>query len=247
MKAMIFAAGLGTRLRPLTLSRPKALIEIKGIPLLEIVIKKLKKAGFDQIIINVHHLAEQIEEFLKVKDNFQVQIEVSDERQQLLDTGGGLKKASWFLKNQQPFLVYNVDILSDIDLNAIYQFHLKNKPLATLAVRQRPGSRFLLMNDQGLLCGWRNINTGEEIIARPASEPFQQIAFSGIHVIDPALFDLVTEDGAFSITNTYLRLTKNHRIMGYLHQDSYWNDLGKHTNLENAEAYFSENDIKKVM
>ena len=133
MKAMIYAAGLGTRLKPLTDSKPKALIEIHGIPLIEIVLNKLIRAGYDEIIINVHHHAEQVIDFIKQHDNFGIRIEFSDERGLLLETGGGLKKASWFFNDLKPFLVHNVDVLSDIDLKDMYDCHVKNDALATLA------------------------------------------------------------------------------------------------------------------
>ena len=246
MKAMIFAAGLGTRLKHLTRERPKALVDINGTPLLEIVIKKLKKAGFDEIIINVHHFADQIIHFLTRNKNFGVHIEISDEREQLLDTGGGLKKASWFLKDDMPFLVHNVDIISDIDLNELYHFHLKRNPLATLAVMSRAGSRFLLMNEDNILCGWCNDKTQKKIIARPDEPVLRKIAFSGIHVINPEIYDYITEQGVFSITNVYLRLASQYDIIGFEHPDAYWMDLGKPENLRQAEQDMPA-EIKKFI
>ena len=247
MKAMIFAAGLGTRLKHLTSDRPKALVEINGIPLLELVIKKLKNAGFDNLIINVHHYADQIIHFLAVNNNFGAHIEISDERDQLLDTGGGLKKASWFLKGEKPFLVHNVDIISDINLNELYQYHLKKKPLATLAVKERHGSRFLLMNREDMICGWRNDKTSKEIIVKPKEINLRKIAFSGIHVIDPDIFNYINEQGSFSITNVYLRLASNYPIIGYEHPDSYWMDLGKPENLQEAERYLNDTGTEKFI
>ncbi len=226
MKAMIFAAGLGTRLRPITNDRPKALAEINGHALLEIAIKRLKIHGFDEIIINVHHYADMVENFLQSHHNFGADITISDERDQLLDTGGGLKKASWFFDKKEPFLLYNVDIITDVDLTAFYEFHKKNNALATLLVRHREGSRFLLMTPDKRLYGWENIATGEKILTCSSGPELERIAFSGLHVIDPLLFDLMTENGVFSIVQTYLRLAKDHVIMGYVDDASYWTDVG---------------------
>ena len=158
MKAMIFAAGLGTRLKPLTDSTPKALLPINGKPMLEHVILKLKDAGFHQIAINVHHLGDQIINFLAANNNFGIQIHISDERDYLLDTGGGIKHAAAFLQGNEPFLIHNVDILSDIDLRALYNHHIETNPLATLLVSKRNTSRYLLFNKENKLCGWRNRN-----------------------------------------------------------------------------------------
>ncbi len=244
MKAMIFAAGLGTRLRPITNDRPKALAEINDVTLLEIAVKRLKIHGFEEIIINVHHYADMVEDYLKSHDNFGANITISDERAQLLDTGGGLKKASWFFNKNEPFLLYNVDIITDVDLTAFYEFHKKNKALATLLVRHRPGNRFLLMAPGNRLCGWENTATGEKIIACPIDSEFERIAFSGLHVIDPLLFDLMTENGVFSIVQTYLRLARDHMILGYVDDSSYWMDAGTPQKLKKAG---SEIDLQKLL
>ena len=234
MKAMVFAAGLGTRLQPLTNDKPKALVEINSIPLLEIVLKKIIKSGFDEIIINVHHFAEQIISFLKEKNNFGVDIFVSDESEQLLDTGGGLKKASWFFDDGKAFLVYNVDVLSDIDLMDFYNFHIQSDSLATLAVRNRETSRYLLFNKDNILCGWKNIKTGEVKLARPEEKNVSPIAFSGIQIIDPRIFDFINQEGKFSIINSYLELAKIHKISAYNHDETIWMDLGRKENLIEA-------------
>lgn len=234
MKAMIFAAGIGSRLKPYTLQKPKALVEVGGRPLLEWIIEKIINAGIEDIIINIHHFGEQIVEFLQEKKNFGITIEISDERELLLDTGGGLKKAQWFLNQEEPFLLHNVDILSTINLQRLIAFHQQHRPLATLAVKERPGSRFLLVNEHGQLCGWENLKTGERVLARPA-EKLNQTAFSGIHVVEPQIFDLIAEDGVFSITNLYLRLAAEHDLLAYGHSDDYWNDLGKPETLLQAE------------
>ena len=237
MKAMIFAAGLGTRLQPFTNNKPKALVEVNGHTLLETAIKKIIHAGINEIIINVHHFAQQIIDFVNVNDNFGIDIHFSDETQQLLDTGGGLKKAAWFLKGGEPFLVYNVDILSDIDVRHLINYHKENKVLVTLAVRDRKTSRYLLFDKDFILCGWQNVKTGEKKIARdkPGLIPF---AFSGIHIIEPAIFNLMPEPGRFSIIDVYLKLAKEYRILGYDHSLTQWLDLGRIENLKEAEGLF---------
>lgn len=238
MKAMIFAAGLGTRLQPITLEKPKALVQIHDKTLLEIVIRKIINAGISQIIINVHHFAQHVIDFVKEQNNFGIDICFSDETSQLLDTGGGLKKASWFLDDNDPFLVYNVDILSDIDLIDLFHFHKKNNALASLAVKKRDTSRYLLFDEDFRLCAWENVKTGEKKIARnqPDLIPF---AFSGIHVIEPSIFKYIIETGRFSIIDVYLKLAKDHKIIGYNHSHSQWIDLGRKENLKEAEKIFA--------
>lgn len=231
---MIFAAGIGSRLKPYTLHQPKALVEVGGKPLLQWTIEKLKNAGIDSITINIHHFGGQIIDFLEENKNFGVEINISDERDLLLDTGGGLKKAGHFLAGEEPFLLHNVDILSTIDLQQLLHFHQENKPLATLAVKERTGSRFLLVNSKNELCGWENINTGETIMARKGGS-FRRTAFSGIHIVSPEIFNLIEEEGVFSITQLYLRLAGENILLGYDHSSDYWNDLGKPKNLLKAE------------
>ena len=244
MKAMIFAAGLGTRLRPITNDRPKAMAEIHGTPLLEIIVRRLKNYGFDEIIINVHHFAEMIIDFLASKNNFGIDIQISDERGELLDTGGGLKKASWFFDDNKPFLVHNVDTITNIDLLDYYNYHIKAKALATLLVRHRPGSRFFLFNEEKQLCGWENVVTGEKILAKSEDPKLDQIAFSCLHVIDPSIFNLIGKEGCFSIIDTYLKLAKTHKIQGYLDDESYWLDVGTPEKLKRGE---NEIDIEKLV
>lgn len=240
MKAMIYAAGLGTRLKPLTDTKPKALVEIHNTPLLEIAIRKLIKFGFDEIIINIHHHAEQIKDFIKKNNSFGIRIEFSDESGLLLDTGGGLKKAFWFFDDFKPFLVYNVDILTDLDLKRIYNFHISKDTLVTLAVRKRTTSRYLLFDDNAQLCGWENTKLNiKKIIAIKATE-LNPFAFSGIHVINPSLFMLMTEEGYFSIIDVYLRLARKQRILAYNHDNTFWMDLGRKENLEEAEKLTDE-------
>ena len=234
MKAMIFAAGLGTRLQPLTNNKPKALVEVNGKTLLETAINKIIRAGINEVIINVHHFAQQVIDFVKEKNSFGIEIRFSDESAQLLDTGGGLKKASWFLKGGEPFLVYNVDILSDIDLRHLINFHKENKVLVTLAVRDRKTSRYLLFDKEITLCGWQNVKTSEMKISRD-KQGLMPYAFSGIHIIEPAIFNLMTESGRFSIIDVYLKLAKECRILGYDHSETQWLDLGRIENLKEAE------------
>jgi NDP-sugar pyrophosphorylase family protein len=239
MKAMIFAAGMGTRLRPYTNTKPKALVEVGGIPMLELILKKIIRSGFNDIIINVYHFADQITEFLKKNHNFGASITISDESEFLLDTGGGLLKARNFFDDGKPFLVHNIDILSNIDLNQLYQFHIRNKALVTLAVKDRKTSRSLLINSNNELCGWKNYQTGQTILSRGQLEELSPIAFSCVHIINPEIFPLFTETGKFSIIDTYLRLAKEKRIMTYHHDNDFWYDMGRTELIKNAEPYIN--------
>lgn len=236
MKAMILAAGLGTRLRPLTNFRPKALVEVNQMPLLEIAIRRLKYFGFEEIIINVHHFAEQIIQFLEKNNHFDIRIEISDERNQLLETGGGLKKAAHFFDDGKPFLLSNTDILSDIDLRAFYQQHIDSKAMATLAVRRRDTSRYLIFNERQNLHGWVNTKTGKMIASRHNSKQLQLMAFSGFHVINPEIFKLMPSDTTFSIIDTYLDASAQHDIIAYPHDGDFWLDVGKTNALKEAEG-----------
>jgi MurNAc alpha-1-phosphate uridylyltransferase len=244
-KAMIFAAGLGTRLRPLTNDRPKALVEVNEKTLLQHAIEHLNNFGITTIIVNIHHFGKRILEVLEANQNFGCNIIISDERDALLETGGGLKKAAPLLQGGAPFVVYNVDVLSNINLDKMLDYHNKNGALATLATRNRKTSRYLLFNEQEELCGWKNINTKEIKSVREAQST-HNYAFSGIHIIDPKLLNLITEKGKFSITNTYLDLAKEHKIMAYLHDEDYWFDVGKHEQLNKAELFLANlnNDVK---
>jgi NDP-sugar pyrophosphorylase family protein len=248
MKAMILAAGLGTRLRPLTENRPKALVEIAGRTLLQITLSRLRSFGVREVIINVHHFADMIVDYLKAHDNFGLRIEVSRE-DVLLDTGGGLKKASWFFLEDSsrsasssgdssrldvPFLLHNVDVISTIDLLRMVQFHIENRALATLAVQTRETSRYLLFDEHLQLCGRRVGRDHEPEIVRP-SPHLQPLAFSGIHVISPRLLPMLTEEGVFSIIPAYLRLAaQSENILAFRADDYYWRDLGKPADLTQA-------------
>jgi len=240
MKAMIFAAGLGSRLKPLTDNTPKALVPIGGKPMLEHVILKLKKAGFDQIIINIHHLGEQILDFLAANNDFGVQIHISDERDYLLDTGGGIKKVKNFFTGKEPFLVHNVDIMSNIDLCQLYNSHLETNPLATLLVSKRNTSRYLLFNKENRLYGWRNHETGEVKSYYPDFDPkmYNEYAFGGIHVISPQIFEWMDEwTGKFSIINFYLAICAKADIQAYPADNLQLIDIGKPENIERAEEF----------
>jgi NDP-sugar pyrophosphorylase family protein len=234
MKAMILAAGLGTRLRPLTDNRPKALVEVAGHTLLEIAIARLREYGVREVIVNVHHFAGMMVEYLRAHNNFGMRIEVSQE-DVLLDTGGGLKKAAWFFLEDgpfaAPFILHNVDVISGIDLGRMLDSHKQNGALATLAVQQRETSRYLLFDDQMQLCGRRFIKERKTEQVRPAWQ-LQSLAFTGIHVISPSLLQMMTEDGPFSIIESYLRLAGlGEQIMAYRADGDYWQDLGKAENV----------------
>lgn len=237
MKAMIFAAGLGTRLQPYTLEKPKALVEINGVTLLELAIQKLAKHGFNDIIVNVHAFGDQIIDFVS-SWSFDAKITISDERSLLLDTGGGLAHALPFFDDGQPFLVYNVDIITTVDLGAFYQKHMEERPLASLMVRKRNTSRYLLFDHEMSLAGWRNSSTGEEIWVNDVKADVEAYAFSGIHVVEPRIAKYITvADIPFPIIPFYLETAKHERMKGVLDADSVWFDVGKEAQLKEAEAY----------
>ncbi len=240
MNAMIFAAGLGTRLKPLTDNTPKALLTVNGKPMLEHIILKLKAAGFNQIVINIHHFGEQIIDFLEANDNFGLQIHISDERDYLLDTGGGIKKAAHFFQRDKPILVHNVDIASNVNLQDLYNAHLAAKPLATLLVSQRETSRYLLFNKDNKLCGWRNRETGEVKSYYPQFDPrqYKEFAFGGVHVLSPQIFEWMEEwTGKFPIINFYLSICAKAKIQAYPAENLELIDIGKPEAIEKAEAW----------
>lgn len=234
MKAMVLAAGLGTRLRPLTSERPKALVEINGRTLLQITLNRLRESGVTEVIINAHHFADQITEYLEAHKTFGLHVEVSRE-EELLDTGGGLKKAAhFFAGTDEPFLLHNVDVVSTIDLRKMMDFHIQRGALATLALRERKTSRYLLFDEEMLLCGRRNGEHGESEIARPARST-QALAFSGIHIVSPRLFTIMKSEGAFSIIAAYLEAAaQGEKIVGFLTDEYYWRDLGTAEHLKSA-------------
>jgi NDP-sugar pyrophosphorylase family protein len=239
---MVLAAGLGTRLRPLTEDRPKALVTIGSRTLLDLALARLRAAGVSEVIVNVHHFAELVIAYLKEHKNFGMRIEISRE-QPLLDTGGGVKKAAWFFLEQgadEPFLVHNVDVLSSIDLSAMVRFHLEHGALATLAVQERKTSRPLLFDAGHQLCGRGAYRSGPPDLVRPATDPIS-LAFAGIHVLSPRIFSLLREEGAFPIVPAYLRLAaEGEPILGYREDAAYWRDLGRLESLRDAKHDMAE-------
>ena len=237
---MIFAAGMGTRLKPLTDTMPKALVPVGGKPLLQHVIEKLSKNGFDEIIINIHHFAEQIIDFIASENHFNIRIEFSDEREKLLDTGGGIRKASRFFDDGKPFLVHNVDILSNIDLTELYNTHIRGNSLATLVCSNRQTSRYLLFDMEHHLKGWINEKTG--VIKSPVAllqpEYFQKLAFSGIHILHPSIFCYMQDfPDRFPIIDFYLSLCDSEKITCFTPKELKMIDVGKLNSLEEAERF----------
>ncbi len=257
MKAMVLAAGLGTRLHPLTADRPKALVTVAGRTLLEIALRRLRGFGVREVIVNTHHFPGMIAEYLAAHQNFGMKIELSRE-EVLLDTGGGLKKAAWFFlegdeKSDEPFIVHNVDVLSTIDLGRMARFHLEHAALATLAVQQRETPRALLFDEAGRLCGRRtgpaagvedaNAENLQLEMVRPEATG-QALGFSGIHVISPRLFAKMHEEGAFSIISAYLRLAaQGEKILGFRADEYAWRDLGRREDLAEAERAFASGGL----
>lgn len=233
---MILAAGLGTRLYPLTQDKPKALVEIAGKTLLQRVIEKVSHAGYNKLVINIHHFGSQIIEFLEKNNYFDLAITISDERRQLLDTGGGILKAAPWLDGDEPFLVYNVDVLSNIDLQLFREYHIERGGMATLAVRDRKTNRYLAFDESMQLTGWRNVKTGDQI-GSLNMQNHNLLAFSGIQLIEPAIFKLITETDSFPLIPLFLRLATYHRIIGYHDNSSLWMDLGKPDQIREAEKF----------
>ena len=244
MKAMVLAAGLGTRLRPLTDDRPKALVEVCGRSLLEITLTRLRDFGIHDVIINVHHYPDMVIDRVKAAGNFGMNIEFSRE-DVLLDTGGGLKKAAWFLgdNSDKPFILHNVDVISTIDLQRMVEAHKESGALATLAVQERKSSRYLMFNDRLQLCGRRLVKEEKTEIVCP-SQALTELAFAGIHVISPRIFPRLTEDGVFSIIPAYLRLAaQGEKIQAFRADEYYWRDLGKPGNIRQAEEDVRANNV----
>lgn len=232
MKAMILAAGYGTRLQPLTDEKPKALIEVNGVPLLELVIKKLIASGVTEMIINTHHLSDQIAAFLKSKNNFGIRIELSYETD-ILGTGGGLKQASHFFIDDQPFFLHNVDILSTIALKQMYHHHLEHEALVTLALQNRQTNRYFIVDDRNFICGHDDQDNKRTRLKRTPIGNSHLLAFCGIHVISPQIFEFIESNGRFSIVDVYLKLIERGLpIIGYPADQFYWKDIGKLETLE---------------
>ncbi len=237
MKAMLFAAGLGTRLKPFTNNAPKALAMVGNKTLLEHNINYLQKSGINDVIINVHHFAEMIEDTVAKNNGFGSNITVSDEREEVLETGGGMKKASWFFNADEPFVVMNVDVLTNLDLSKLIEAHSKVDSLATLAVMRRDSSRQLLFDYEMTLCGWQNNATHEQKSAR-SLENTAPFAFSGIQVVSPAIWNDAPFNGKFSLIDLYLHVAKQHVVKGFDHTGDTFIDVGKPESIVKAELLF---------
>lgn len=240
MKAVIFAAGLGTRLYPYTKTRPKALVEVGGKTMLEHTIDRFISIGITEFIVNVHAFAPLMKEWIKcyIDTHPEVSIDVSDESNMLLETGGGLKNMKPLI-GSEPFFVHNVDILSCVDLEKMRKFASGFESLAVLAVCRRKSDRYLLFNSEGLLCGWENVLTGKKKISREGEKYLRRFCFTGIHVIDPGIFPLIKEEGRFSITDVYLRLSADYPIRMFDISSSLWMDIGTPEKLIAANKQFS--------
>ena len=239
MKAFLLAAGLGTRLKPFTDHHPKALAKVKGKTLLEMNIRNLQRFGVFDIIVNVHHFGAQIIEFIKKEDGFGSRIEISDEQNEVLETGGCLKKATPLLEQEKTFLVMNVDVLSNFNLDKMLKQHYATKPIATLAVQKRTSSRYFLFNKKDQLCGWQNIKTGVQKIPVQIENPeknFRQLAFSGIQLLDQEILKKIKLEGKFSLVDLYLALCASENIMAWNHSNDIWLDVGTPQSLKQAET-----------
>ena len=235
-KALIFAAGKGTRLKPFTDNHPKALAVVNNVPLLERNIKFLQNYGINDFVINVHHFGEQIIEFLQEKENFGAKIEISDEKNELLETGGGLIFAKKYLQNEENFLIMNADILTDLNITEFVKFHLSHQNVATLAVSDRVSSRKLMFNEDMILKGWVNKTTGETKLSE-FNKNFKELAFSGIHCVNSSIFDKIKRTGKFSIMEEYLDLMFENHIQGFQHNAKLI-DVGRPESVVEAEKYF---------
>jgi len=240
MKAIILAAGLGSRLKKLTQDKPKALIEVNGITMLESVIMKLKNQGITEFLINIHYLGQNIIDFLSNNNNFGVNITISDERQKLLDTGGAILKARHFISGNEPVLVHNVDIISDVNFNELLNNHNDSNCVATLCVRKRDSGRGLLFNNRMHLVGWTNIEKHEFRWVNKKHINYDTFAFSGIYMIAPEFADLITQTGKFSIIDTWLEIAKKNTISGYVDTSIVWHDLGTVEKINIAENKIGE-------
>lgn len=240
MKAMILAAGLGTRLKPWTDYHPKALALVNGKSLLERNIRYLQQAGIDDVLVNVHHFAEQIIEAIELNQGWGSRVSISDETNEVLETGGGLKKAAWYFAGEKDLVLMNADILTQLDLSAMIKAHQQQQALATLAISKRESSRYFLFNEEGYLKGWRNVKLGEERPAHISTEypNLTPMAFSGIHVISTRIFNLMKQEGKFSMVDVYLSLCQQHNIQGFDHTGIPLIDVGKPESIAIAEQLF---------
>jgi MurNAc alpha-1-phosphate uridylyltransferase len=237
MKAMIFAAGLGTRFKPWTDKHPKALALVNGKSLLQRNVQWLQQYGITDVIVNVHHFPDQVMQAIQSNNGWGSKITISDEKGQLLETGGGLKKAKSFFDLDEPFVTINVDILTNLDLNKLISFHARKKPLISFAVSDRKTSRYFLFDKDLRLCGWQNMKTGEKRISIDKDNLVQK-AYSCVVVFDPAIFSLMKQDGKFSLVDVYLKLAATHKILAYYHTGDILVDVGKPESLQVAESLF---------
>ena len=237
MKAMILAAGLGTRLKPFTDAHPKALATINGKSLLQRNIEYLASFGITDVVVNVHHFPDQITDTIKNNNGFGSNVIISDEKDEVLETGGGLVNARNFLDDSGAFVLMNVDVLTDLDMGKMAEQHVASKSLATLAVSNRKTNRYFLFDELETLCGWKNNKTGEQKIRRE-SEKYIPKAFSGIHIISPSIFPLIKRKGKFSMVDVYLDLCKTQTITGFDHSMSKFIDVGKPESIAIAEEIF---------
>jgi len=235
---MIFAAGVGSRLDPITREKPKALVEVAGKTMLEHTLDHLQQYGVRSVMINLHHFPGQIKAFVQKHAHFGMNIVYSEENQRLLDTGGGLKKAAWFFDQGKPFIIHNVDVLSDLDLGRLYRYHQEHQALATLAVRARTTSRYLLVDSDNRLCGRENTKNAAQEMVFPARS-WSRWAFSGIHIADPGLFNLMPQKEVFSIMELYLKAAAHKRIQTYPDNGGYWFDIGTPEKLRQARAFLN--------
>lgn len=235
---MIFAAGLGTRFKPWTDHHPKALALVNGKSLLQRNVEYLQKYRITDVVVNVHHFADQIEEAVQKNKGWGSHIIISDERDVVLETGGGLLKAKDYLIDKGPFVIMNVDILTNLDLSALISFYQSRKPLIAFGVTDRKTSRNFLFDEEMQLCGWRNKTTGEEKISR-GRDIYLERAYSCVAVFDPRVFDYIKQEGKFSLTETYLDLAREHAVLGFDHSGDHLVDVGKPESVATAEAIFS--------
>lgn len=241
MKALLLSAGLGSRLKPFTDHHPKALAPVNGRSLLEWNIRNLQRFGIWDIVVNVHHFAGQIIDLLQQENGFGSNIEISDESDEVLETGGGLKKAAAFLRQEPDFLVMNVDILTNADIAKMIAHHRTGNAWATLAIQQRSSSRYFLFDDDMVLRGWENVQTGEEKIPGGGKDAaWKSYAFSGIHVMSSAILDQIRQEGKFSLVETYLDLCSSGNIRGWDHTGDLLLDVGKPESLAKAETLLTQ-------
>ena len=238
MQAFIPAAGLGSRLKPLTDHRPKALVEVGGVPLIKIAIDNLSNLGVRKIVVNVHHFADLLTQYLH-ENHWDAEVLISDERSQLLDTGGGLKKAAQFFNPDEPIIIHNVDVLTHFNLQELINQHTSSMNIATLAVSRRNTSRYLLFDKQQQLVGWHNAKTDEFLWVDHPTNDYTSLAFSGIAILEPQLLDLLPHaDHPFPIIPAYLQIAKSHRINYFLHNTDDWLDVGKPETLQLAQTWY---------